>query len=279
VNPTVWRKRDILLFLRERNLCIIFDFCTTYGSRQASIKERVSSWQFEVSSQRGQAEQPPASNFTRHTSDSPPTGTLGGRCMQNEPNLARAPGNGRGPAGRDARPESETCKTNPISPARGRSPEGKCAKRTQFGPAGQGVPGREASGAKSQVSGQEGPPCRPPTSNCAPQTSHFPTGNVQNEANRWRAEMALTAVKDKGYGRRTAREPGRKQSQFPQRAGVRYLFGKNLRKSWTARDLVAAPPAALRRRCGFLLGTDVVESSHLAGGFRTRGVPPEVRSG
>jgi hypothetical protein len=31
-----------------------------------------------------------------------------------------------------ARPGSETCKTNPISPGRGRAPEAKCAEQTQF---------------------------------------------------------------------------------------------------------------------------------------------------
>jgi hypothetical protein len=46
-------KGDILLIRGYRNICMVFGFCTTYGSREASIEGRVSSWKFEVSSQRG----------------------------------------------------------------------------------------------------------------------------------------------------------------------------------------------------------------------------------
>jgi hypothetical protein len=54
--------------------------------------------------------------------------------MQNEPNFARAPGNGRGPAGRGARPKSD------------------CAKRTQFRP-GAGVSRRESCRTKPNLGG------------------------------------------------------------------------------------------------------------------------------
>jgi hypothetical protein len=51
----------------------------------------------------------------------------------------------------------QMCKTNPIRPGR-------------------------TWGARTGVSGQEGPPCRPLTSHFKPQTAHFSTDIVQNKA-------------------------------------------------------------------------------------------------
>jgi hypothetical protein len=45
------------------------------------------------------------------------------RSVHNEANLARAPGNGRGSAGPRCPAGVRLCKTNPISPGRGRAPE------------------------------------------------------------------------------------------------------------------------------------------------------------
>jgi hypothetical protein len=58
-------------------------------------------------------------------------------------------------------------KTNPIWP-----------RRTRGAPTG-------VSGAKSQVSSQEGPPARPLTSHFKPQTSHFPTANCAKRSQTW----------------------------------------------------------------------------------------------
>jgi hypothetical protein len=63
-----------------------------------------------------------------------------------------APGNGRRLAGRAAPPESD------------------CAKRTQFGPAGHGAPGRGVSSVEFQVSSQRKPELFLPTSHFKPQT-------------------------------------------------------------------------------------------------------------
>jgi ribosomal protein L34E len=105
-----------------------------------------SSLKLQVSGRKEYVPRALTSNFKRHTSNSPPNVPMGGvACktkpnlgelgyvgkgcrmgrgsagesnVRNEANLARAPANGRGLAGRDARPECD------------------CAKRTQFGPAG-----------------------------------------------------------------------------------------------------------------------------------------------
>jgi hypothetical protein len=97
-----------------------------------------------------------------------------------------------------ARPGSHPRQTNPISARRGRSPEGKCAKQTQFRPPAEGV-GRgrstheecetkpigecQVATSKEQVSGQRSPACCPLTSPFKPQTSHFPKANAQNKPN------------------------------------------------------------------------------------------------
>jgi hypothetical protein len=70
----------------------------------------VSSWKSEVSSQEGPASRSLTSNGTLHTSN------------------------------------SSACKTNPIWSARAPTAEAKCAKRSQFGPAGGWV--LEAKGAE-----------------------------------------------------------------------------------------------------------------------------------
>jgi hypothetical protein len=220
-----------------------------------------------------------------------------------------------------ARPGSETCKTNPISPAEGgrrkanaqnepnftrlraraggemrktRRPRQKSECRSSILDSDAGRPVFRASRdfcrrrqtkpiSKCHVSslefqGVKSERVRAQPSDFKLRTSNFKLpahrpggrGCVQNKANRWRAEMGLTAAKDKGYERRTTREP--------EGAGVRYLFGRDRRKSCLPRDLAAAAPAG-RRRGSCLLGTGLIESSRLTGGLRTRGVPPEVRSG
>jgi hypothetical protein len=107
-----------------------------------------------------------------------------------------------------ARPGSHPRQTNPISARRSRSPQGKCAEQTQFRPPGEGVgqgsPTHEECGTnpigecqvarlKGQVSGQRSPACCPLTSPFKPQTSHFSTVNVQNEA-----KLRRTGVYGKG---------------------------------------------------------------------------------
>jgi hypothetical protein len=89
----------------------------------------VSSLKCQVPSQKGPPPLPLTSNPELHTSPR--------AIVPNEPNWARAPENGRGPAGRDARrrvivqnePNSriEPCETNPIW----LRPGGKCAKQSQ----------------------------------------------------------------------------------------------------------------------------------------------------
>jgi hypothetical protein len=93
------------------------------------------------------------------------------RSVRNEPNFARPAGKmrrtnrnveilvylGKVVMWAVVRPAREMCKTNPIWTAR-------------------------AWGGRTGVSGQEGPPCRPLTSHFKPQTAHFPTEIVRNEA-------------------------------------------------------------------------------------------------
>jgi hypothetical protein len=45
------------------------------------------------------------------------------------------------------------------------------------------------SSVELRVSGEEGPPSRPLTSNFKPQTSHLPTVNAQNKPNLRKGEM------------------------------------------------------------------------------------------
>ena len=102
---------------------------------------------------------------------------------RNEANLGRR----RKKSGGDAQPirlslragstKSRNVQNEPNFPP----PKGNRAKRTRVGSAGHGVPDG-ASSVELQVSGQEGLPCRPLTSNFKPQTSHFPPEIVQNEA-------------------------------------------------------------------------------------------------
>jgi hypothetical protein len=121
--------------------------------------------QFEVSSVRSERACAQPSDFRLHTSNSRSTPPRG--CVQNEANFGQ--------------------------------PSVKRAKRTQFRPPGAGGGGKMrktnpiwprrtwstrtgVSGAKSQVSSQEGPPARPLTSPSKPQASHFPTGNCAKQS-------------------------------------------------------------------------------------------------
>jgi hypothetical protein len=120
------------------------------------------------------------------------------RKAQNEPNLARVPGNGRGLAGRDARPEGDCAKRTQFEPSGGACRRRNARNEPNFAPAGcqteqivRNEPNFEVSSFQFEVSSVGSERAHAPCSDFKPQTSHFklparrPRGRdyVQNEPN------------------------------------------------------------------------------------------------
>jgi hypothetical protein len=190
----------------------------------------VSSLKVEVSRVTSERPNRAASDFKRHTSHFKLLG------VQNEPNLARAPGNGRGPAGRDARPESdcakrtqfrppgggrrranaqnepnlgiEPCETNPISSRRGRLTEEIVQNEAK--PGATGVCGKRQSrgawlgrGVKCAKRTKFRPAAGVPEAECVKRTQFGTVGgvNAQNKPNLFRGTDKPSSLWSGRYGK------------------------------------------------------------------------------